>query len=236
MSPRPVGVDLFLYERELREKGHRFVVGIDEAGRGPLAGPVVAAAVIFDLEALPSLPGVYDSKALTPRQRFVLYEKIHECALAIGVGSVENTEIDRINIYRATQKAMLQALQQAKFPYDGVLIDAMPLSLSCPVFPLVKGDQRSFVIAAASIIAKVERDKIMDMLHEEYPVYGWKNNRGYPTKTHREAIVRYGLSPYHRRSFDCYGKSIQDKCPPDKTHAGSRDTVSQIPPGGEDNW
>lgn len=218
MGRCPRDVDLFVHERDLQAKGYRYIAGIDEAGRGPLAGPVVAAAVIFDVGHLPYLPDVYDSKALTPRQRFVLFEKISECALAIGVGIVDNREIDRLNIYRATRVAMVQALQKAGHHYEAVLVDAMPLSLECPVFSIVKGDQRSFFIAAASIIAKVERDRIMDKLHEEYPYYGWNENRGYPTKKHREAIVQYGLSPYHRLSFDCYGQDNPGRCQPDRKH------------------
>jgi len=201
MASCPRGVDLFSYERQLAKRGYRFVVGIDEAGRGPLAGPVVAGAVVFDLSCLPDIPGVYDSKALTACQRFFLYDRIKQGALAVGLGVVDSELIDQVNIYRATQLAMVQALEALSHPYEVVLVDAMPLSIEADVVSVVKGDQRSFVIAAASIIAKVERDRMMDRLHEEYPYYGWNKNRGYPTRQHREAIRQYGLSPYHRRSF-----------------------------------
>ncbi len=219
MSRIPADVDLLVHERELYAQGHRFLAGIDEAGRGPLAGPVVAACVIVDVERLPCIDGVYDSKALTERQRFLLYERICSEVLAWGVGVVDNTEIDRLNIYQAAKKAMVEAIKNCHHFYDAVLVDAMPLSLEKPVVSLVKGDQKSFLIAAASIVAKVYRDRLMDELHEKYPYYGWDRNRGYPTKQHREAIARYGLSPFHRQSFDCYGKDTPGRCQPDKTHA-----------------
>ncbi|URA09385.1 ribonuclease HII [Thermospira aquatica] len=234
MSRVPADVDLLLHERELYRQGYRFLAGIDEAGRGPLAGPVVATCVIVDMQKVPCIEGVYDSKALTERQRFLLYERICSEFLAWGVGVVDNTEIDRINIYQAARKAMGEALYACHHPYDAVLVDAMPLALEKPVLSLVKGDQRSFLIAAASIVAKVYRDRLMDELHAQYPYYGWDKNRGYPTKQHREAIIRYGLSPFHRLSFDCYGKGNPDKCPPDKIHVDEFDREDQTPAREED--
>jgi|YNPMSStandDraft_2_1061718.scaffolds.fasta_scaffold00176_7 ribonuclease HII len=203
--------DLLAYERELFHQGYRYIAGIDEAGRGPLAGPVVAACVLIDMEAFSPIEGVYDSKALTSRQRSLLYEKICE-SVCWGVGIVSNETIDALNIYRATQEAMKQALANCSFTPDIVLTDAMPLSIPSEIKSIIKGDQKSYAIASASIIAKVTRDKIMDELHREYPHYGWNTNRGYPTEKHRAAIRQYGLSPYHRRSFDCYGQDNQDTC------------------------
>ncbi len=188
------------YERELAGKGCRTVAGIDEAGRGPLAGPVVSACVVFPPDFY--LEGVFDSKALTAKQRESFYALIVEHCLAYGLGIVDNQTIDRINIYQAAKLSMLQALENlpGMIP-DHVLTDAMPLGETIPHTSIVKGDQKSFTVAAASIVAKVTRDRIMQELHHEFPLYGWDRNKGYPTLEHREAVKRHGFTKYHRRTF-----------------------------------
>ncbi len=184
-------------EKHLRQQGFRRIVGIDEAGRGPLAGPVVAAAV----QILPASFGVEirDSKALSPRKRELAYEEIlRTCLVGVGRASVE--EIDELNILEATFLAMRRALEA--LPVDGNL--TIP-GLRWPQKAVVKGDQLSLSIAAASIVAKVERDRIMEHYHELYPIYNFRKNKGYPTKEHRAAIAKAGRSPVHRRSFRCAG-------------------------------
>lgn len=191
---------LFVYEEELYSQGIEFVAGIDEAGRGPLAGPVVSACVVFPARFF--IEGVYDSKALSARRREELYGLILEGCLDYAVGVVDNLTIDRINIYQAAKLSMLQALESlTKVEPLHVLTDAMPLGDEVSHTAIVKGDQKSFTIAAASIIAKVTRDRMMDELHAECPGYGWDRNRGYPTAEHREAVKRLGFTKYHRRTF-----------------------------------
>ncbi len=186
-------------EKDLWRNGYRNIAGMDEAGRGPLAGPVVSACVIFNPYKV--VEGVYDSKALTASRRSFLYRLIIENCSCYGVGIIDNETIDRINILEATKLSMHEAVRGLSIKPDYVLIDAVPLQLDIPVKTIIKGDQKSFSIAAASIIAKVSRDSIMDRLHEEYPVYGWDKNKGYGTADHREAIRKFGFSPYHRKTF-----------------------------------
>lgn len=197
---RPSASELLSYETRLWNEGFSRIAGMDEAGRGPLAGPVVSACVIFPPTLV--IEGVYDSKALSSNQRENLYGVITEKALAWGVGIVDNQTIDRINIYEATKLSMLHAVDKLSVKPDHVMIDAVRLDLAVPCLPIIQGDQKSFTIAAASIIAKVTRDRIMKRMHEEFPVYGWEQNKGYPTKAHRDAIRVHGFSPYHRRSFN----------------------------------
>ncbi|HAN94949.1 MAG: ribonuclease HII [Limnochordia bacterium] len=191
-------------EKHLRQQGFRRIVGIDEAGRGPLAGPVVAAAV----QILPASFGVEirDSKALSPRKRELAYEEIlRTCLVGVGRASVE--EIDELNILEATFLAMRRALEALPVEPDLCLVDGnltIP-GLRWPQKAVVKGDQLSLSIAAASIVAKVERDRIMEHYHELYPIYNFRKNKGYPTKEHRAAIAKAGRSPVHRRSFRCAG-------------------------------
>lgn len=196
---RPDQDTLLQYEQTLWSRGFEKIAGIDEAGRGPIAGPVVAACVIFEPGFF--LPGVWDSKMLSARCREMLFPEITAHALAWGTGIVDHTTIDRINIYEASRLAMLLAIQNCGCQPDFLLTDAMPLETAIPEQPLVKGDQKSFTIAAASILAKVTRDSMMLDLHREYPVYGWDKNKGYPTSAHRLAVLEHGHSPYHRRSF-----------------------------------
>lgn len=176
------------------------VAGVDEAGRGPLAGPVVAAAVILDPDRIP--PGLNDSKRLTPARREALAPEIRAQALwALGLASVQ--EIDALNILRASHLAMCRALAALPARPDLALVDGnlLPRELPCPGQAVVKGDSRSLSIAAASILAKVERDRIMAGLDRECPGYGWAENAGYPTASHRQALIRLGPTPHHRRSF-----------------------------------
>lgn len=190
---------LLSYESDIANQGYANIAGIDEAGRGPLAGPVVAGSVVFQNGVF--IEGVRDSKKLSHKRREELYDIIIEKCTAYGVGIIDNNKIDEINIYQASKLAMMTAIENMSIKPDFLLVDAMKLDTDIPNLPLIKGDLKSFTIAAASIIAKVTRDRIMFKLHEEYPQYGWKQNKGYPTKAHREAVKKYGFSPYHRRTF-----------------------------------
>ena len=192
-------------ERRLWTLGYLRVAGVDEAGRGPWAGPVVAAAVILpphDEHLVEHLLGVTDSKQLTPARREILYERIGEIALGIGVGEAYAREIDALGIVAATELAMHRALVALPEPPDYLLIDYMALpDVDLPQESIVKGDQRVLSIAAASIVAKVTRDRIMVELDKRYPGYGFAQHKGYGTKAHQEALRRLGPSPVHRRSW-----------------------------------
>lgn len=188
------------FEKIARLEGHRYIAGIDEAGRGPLAGPVVAAAVIFPPTY--TNPRINDSKKLTAHQREKLYEVIRDDALAVGMGVMEADVIDRVNILQATFLAMREAVYDLSLPPDFLLIDGLhQLVLEIPQKALVKGDTLSVSIAAASIIAKVSRDRIMEIYHRKYPQYNFVRNKGYATAEHRRAIEEYGLCKIHRKSF-----------------------------------
>ena len=191
-------------EQSLWQKRYQCIAGVDEAGRGPLAGPVVAAAVVFKPETLvqPLPVHIHDSKTLTAAQRREAYQWIHRHALAVAVSRVEAAEIDRINIRNAAMLAMKQALSRLYPHPDYVLVDGHAVEeLEFPQLAVIRGDQKSISIAAASIIAKVERDAIMERYHQEYPHYRFDRNKGYPTPQHLNAILKYGLTPIHRRSF-----------------------------------
>jgi ribonuclease HII len=188
-------------ERRLRDFGFRCVAGTDEVGRGCLAGPVVAACVILDAE--PTLFGVNDSKLIDHEDRTAICGLILRRARAVSVGIVEASMIDRINILRASKLAMLHAIDDLSVRPDALLLDAVLLeTLEMPQIPLIKGDRRSVSIAAASIVAKVYRDQLMESYHERYPVYDFKHNRGYATEGHQAALRMYGPSPIHRMSFE----------------------------------
>ncbi len=187
------------YENELYEKGITLIAGVDEVGRGPLIGPVVAAAVILPKGFYH--PGIKDSKKLSEKKREELYKVITENALSIGVGTVSEEVIDEINIYEATKTAMKEAINSLAIPPEHVLIDAMKLDLKMPSTSIIKGDALSESIAAASIIAKVTRDHLLMKMDEEYPMYDLKNNKGYGTKKHLEALEKYGACKYHRKSY-----------------------------------
>ena len=187
-------------ERELRSRGFRLIAGTDEVGRGSLAGPVVAAAVIFDCD--PPAFGVNDSKKLSEEQRHLALRALVRCARAIGIGVVEPRVIDRINILQASKLAMLRAIEQLIPRPDVLLLDAVCVeSLELPQLAMIKGDARSVSIAAASVVAKVYRDQLMQSYHDAWPEYDFSNNRGYGTSTHWEALRRLGPTPIHRHTF-----------------------------------
>ena len=193
-------MDMWAFEKEAITSGCRDVAGIDEAGRGPLAGPVVAAAVILP----PAFhdPDITDSKKLSPAKRRRLYEKIYAQAVSVGIGIVDACEIDRINILQASLLAMSMAVDNLKPRPDCLLIDGtFRIRCDLPQKPIVKGDARSISIAAASIVAKVSRDRLMEIYHHYYPQFDFPRHKGYPTKMHREAICEFGCCPIHRRSF-----------------------------------
>ncbi len=192
--------DMWKEEREISGKGSLLIGGIDEAGRGPLAGPVVASCVILPFEH--PVEGVDDSKKLTENQRVQAYHKILDCAVSVGIGIVPPERIDEINILRATREAMIYAVEDSAVKPDVVLIDGLPVkSFPIPQIPLVKGDSRSMSVAAASIIAKVTRDRIMLDMDHQYPGYGFGRHKGYPTADHLEALEHLGVSEIHRRSY-----------------------------------
>lgn len=193
--------DLYEYENDLHSKGYKYIAGCDEAGRGPLYGPVVAACCVLpnDFE----LEGLTDSKQLTEKRREKYIDYIKENALAYGIGIVSAEEIDEINIYEASRKAMLIALSEVrkKIEVDYVITDAMPIDIDIESMPIIKGDAKSITIAAASVIAKVTRDRMMIELDSKYPEYGFKKHKGYPTKAHIEAINKYGLIDGYRKTY-----------------------------------
>ena len=191
---------LWIYEKELIQKGYACVAGVDEAGRGPLAGPVFAAAVILPEGEI--IEGINDSKKLSPKKRDELYDIIRERAVAVSSASVDEGTIDEINILNATYLAMQKAVAGLDPEPGFVLVDgnrAPALDIECDT--LVKGDAKSISIAAASIVAKVERDRYIIEMAKKYPEYGFEKHKGYGTKEHCEAILKYGPSPIHRRTF-----------------------------------
>ena len=193
--------ELSKYEEDCFERGIELVAGIDEAGRGPLAGPVVAAAVILPKHAL--IEGVNDSKKISEKKREKLYDDIINAAIAWGVGIVDNNVIDEINILNATRMAMHNAIEALKVKPEYILIDAEKKvdTNGIPFMPIIKGDALSISIAAASIIAKVTRDRIMREYDKIYPLYGFEKHKGYGTKMHLEAISENGICCIHRKSF-----------------------------------
>lgn len=188
------------FERAALARGASVVAGVDEVGRGPLAGPVTAAAVVLDLAAIP--PGLQDSKKLTEKRRLVLAEAIHATA-HVSIVHVDVEEIDRLNILRASHVAMVRAIDALPVRPDHVLIDGnlIPRDLTVSAEAIIKGDGRSVSIAAASIVAKICRDFVMRDLAQHYPQYGWDRNAGYPTKCHKTALEKFGPTPHHRVSF-----------------------------------
>lgn len=190
----------FSFEAAAHARGARRVAGVDEAGRGPLAGPVTAAAVRLDPARIPQ--GLNDSKQLPSRRREALFAEILACA-EVGIGHASVAEIDELNILRASHLAMCRAVAALPDAPDLLLIDGnlAPAGLQCAVQTLVKGDARCLSIAAASIVAKVTRDRIMVDLAQQHPGYGWERNAGYPTRAHRDALLNLGVTAHHRRSF-----------------------------------
>lgn len=208
-NPGEETIDRFYWEKKLHADGAKSLAGIDEAGRGPLAGPVVAAAVAlpaswFDSELPEALSGINDSKKLSPRKRALLFDAIRQHPeIRFGLAQVEAEEIDAINILKATHRAMARAVEALKgFAADHALVDGLAVQgLPVPHTPIVKGDAKSFSIAAASILAKEHRDRLMTDWDARFPAYGFAKHKGYGTPQHRSAIMEYGPCALHRRSF-----------------------------------
>lgn len=204
-------MNLYEYENELYDKGINYIGGVDEVGRGPLIGPVVASCVVLPKDFV--LEGLTDSKKLSEKKRDKFYDYIIEHALAYGIGVVSPEEIDEINIYEASRKAMLIAISKVReqINLEHVLIDAMPINIDIPTTSIIKGDAKSISIAAASVVAKVTRDKMMHELDKKYPMYGFASHKGYPTKKHIEAIHKYGLIEGYRKSYGPVKEVIDEK-------------------------
>ncbi|MFH1904683.1 MAG: ribonuclease HII [bacterium] len=191
---------MFFYENKLYAQGKNLIAGLDEAGRGPLAGPVVAGAVI--LPECCDIQGLNDSKKLSPKKRDSLFNQIYDVALGVGIGIADTEEVDKINILAATHRAMNRAVDNLNVSPEYILVDGLRVpSLKKPQIAIVKGDSKSASIAAASIIAKVTRDRIMIDYAKQYPQYGFEKHKGYATQFHLEAIAKFGISSIHRRSF-----------------------------------
>lgn len=193
--------DLYKYEKELYSKGINYIGGVDEVGRGPLIGPVVAACCVLPKDFV--LEGLTDSKKLSEKKRNMFFEYIKEHAISYGIGIISPEIIDEVNIYEATKLAMIEAINQVKekINLEHVLIDAMPLNLDINSTSIIKGDSKSISIAAASVLAKVTRDNMMYELDKKYPMYGYASHKGYPTKKHLEAIKEYGLIDGYRKTY-----------------------------------
>ncbi|NRO37257.1 ribonuclease HII [Lactobacillus helveticus] len=198
LAKKQAFLERFSYEKQFWQKG-KLVAGVDEVGRGPLAGPVVTAAVIIDHNF--DLLEVNDSKKLSPEKRFQLYPKILSEAVSVGIGVKSAAVIDQINIYEADRQAMAQAVKALDVKPNALLVDAMNVPVDLPQIELIKGDAKSNSIAAASIVAKVFRDKLMDDYDKIYPQYGFPRNAGYGTKEHIDALKKYGPTPIHRKTF-----------------------------------
>lgn len=192
-------IDLLEYEKELYKKGITLIAGVDEVGRGPLCGPVVAAACILPINY--ELEGLNDSKKVSEKKREKLYDILINDAICYGIGIISPERIDEINILEASKEAMKEAINNLKQKPEHVLIDAVKLDIDIDSTPIIKGDAKSASIAAASIIAKVTRDNMMIELDKEYPEYGYKSHKGYPTKKHIEAVKQYGVLDFYRKTF-----------------------------------
>ena len=191
--------NLYNYERELINQGITLIAGVDEVGRGPLVGPVVTAAVILPLNY--KLDGLTDSKKISEKKRDKFYDIIMHDAISVGIGIKDEKIIDEVNIYEATKLAMVEAINNLNVKPEHVLIDAMPLDINIPTTSIIKGDAKSLSIAAASVIAKVTRDRMMYELDKKYPMYGFGKHKGYPTKAHIGAINKYGIIPGYRLTY-----------------------------------
>ncbi len=197
------------YENNLYNEGVTLIAGVDEVGRGPLVGPVVACACILPVNFYHK--DIKDSKKLSEKKREEMYKIIKENAISIGLGIVSEKVIDEVNIYEATKIAMKEAIKNLNITPEHVLIDAMKLELNIPSTSIIKGDAKSESIAAASIIAKVTRDHMLDEMDKEYPMYDLKNNKGYGTKKHLEALQTYGPCKYHRVSYSPVRNALNEK-------------------------
>ena len=194
-------MDLWKYEKELFKEGYKYIGGVDEVGRGPLIGPVVTACVVLPKDF--KLDGLTDSKKLSEKKRNEYYDYIINNCVCYAIGMCTPEEIDKLNIYQASRKAMIKAINEVKkqIPLDYILSDAMPMEIDVPVMDIVKGDAKSISIAAASVVAKVTRDNMMYELDKQYPEYGFKNHKGYPTRKHYDALNKYGLIDGYRKTY-----------------------------------
>ena len=199
---------MLAYEKELYTQGIQLIAGVDEVGRGPLAGPVVAAAVILPENC--KIPGLNDSKKIPKSKHKEIYEAVLQNAIAIGIGIKDNQVIDQVNIYEATKLAMMEAIGQLEPQPQHLLIDAMKLDLPIPQTSIIKGDANSLSIAAASIVAKVTRDQMMEEFDKEYPGYDFAQNAGYGTAKHLAGLDKLGVTPIHRRSFEPVKSMCED--------------------------
>ena len=201
VSKMKTNYNLYEYENSLYSKGYKFIAGCDEAGRGPLFGPVVAACCVLPKDFV--LEGLTDSKQLTEKKREKYFDYIKENAIAYAIASISPYEIDKINIYEASRKAMKLAIEKVrkKINVDYILTDAMPIDYDIEVLPIIKGDAKSITIAAASVLAKVTRDRMMLEVAKKYPLYGFEKHKGYPTKGHIEALNKYGLIDGYRKTY-----------------------------------
>lgn len=196
------------FENKYKDLGYTAIAGVDEAGRGPLAGPLVVVALVLPLSFNHS--EINDSKKLSAKKRVELFEVITANAIAYNIQVVDEKTIDKLNIYQATKHAMKTAVNSLKLKVEVALTDAMPLdNMNCLVEPIIKGDAKSISIAAASILAKVTRDRIMEKLDKNYPEYGFKQHKGYPTKQHIAAIKKYGITKHHRKSYKPVSDALQ---------------------------
>ena len=199
---------MLAYEKECYARGMELIAGVDEVGRGPLAGPVVAAAVILPKAC--KIPGLNDSKKIPKSKHKEIYEAVLQNAIAIGIGVKDNQVIDQVNIYEATKLAMMEAIGQLDPQPQHLLIDAMKLDLPIPQTSIIKGDANSLSIAAASIVAKVTRDQMMEEFDKEYPGYDFAQNAGYGTANHLDGLHQLGVTPIHRRSFEPVKSMCED--------------------------
>ena len=199
---------MLAYEKELYAQGIDLIAGVDEVGRGPLAGPVVAAAVILPKAC--KIPGLNDSKKIPKSKHKEIYEAVLQNAIAIGIGVKDNQVIDQVNIYEATKLAMMEAIGQLEPQPQHLLIDAMKLDLPISQTSIIKGDANSLSIAAASIVAKVTRDQMMEEFDKEYPGYDFAKNAGYGTANHLAGLDQLGVTPIHRRSFEPVKSMCED--------------------------
>ena len=199
---------MLAYEKECYARGMELIAGVDEVGRGPLAGPVVAAAVILPKGC--KIPGLNDSKKIPKSKHKEIYEAVLQNAIAIGIGIKDNHVIDQVNIYEATKLAMMEAIGQLEPQPQHLLIDAMRLDLPIPQTSIIKGDANSLSIAAASIVAKVTRDQMMEVFDREYPGYDFAQNAGYGTAKHLAGLDKLGVTPIHRRSFEPVKSMCED--------------------------
>jgi ribonuclease HII len=192
--------DIYKYENELWQKNYNYIVGTDEAGRGPMAGPLVVAAVVLPKDV--KITGINDSKKLTAKKRDILYEEIIKIAVSYKIKIFDSDEVDNLNVYQASKLGMIECIKKIDVPVDYILTDAIPLDIGIDCLSLIKGDSLSASIAAASILAKVTRDRYMIEVAQQYPDYGFEKHKGYVTKYHLKMLDKYGPCPIHRKSFE----------------------------------